>query len=282
MQNLKSHALIVGFICTVLIFVGIVLVLMHKHHVVAARKAAASRDSVTSTASLETVPGDASLAKIPILVYHSIMPQNPLKPETRMQKHYRIDPAVFAEQLEYLKKNGYQPITFNTLAEAMINKTALPKKSVVITFDDGWENQYTYALPVLRQDKFPATFFIITSYADRKYAAYMTWDQIVALDKAGMEVASHSVDHPNLTTLPLQKVQEEISQSKTVLEQKIGHTITTFAYPYYAQNQAVQAAIASAGYVAARAGWVGTQNSLNTIYALKSQEVINNPNPFAQ
>jgi len=223
-----------------------------------------------------------SLSKIPILVYHSIAPLDPTKPEDEMHAHYRVDPVIFSEQMDYLKNNGYHPITFNTLVQAILNNTPLPEKSVVLTFDDGWKNQYTYAVPVLEKDHIIATFFIITGYADGKYPAYMSWNQIISLDKAGMEIGSHTVDHLNLKTITPDKVQFEITQSKARLEQELGHPITTFAYPEYGQNPAIQAALKAAGYVGARAGWVSTPNSVATIYALKSQEVIDNPNPFTR
>ena len=226
------------------------------------------------------LPINPALAKIPILVYHSIAPANPLKPEDKMQLHYRIDPIIFAEQMAYLKNNGYTPITFNTLVEAIINNTSIPGNPVVLTFDDGWRNQYTYAVPVLQQDNFVATFFIITSYVDGNYPAYMSWDQVISLDKMGMEIGSHTVDHVNLATVTPTQVQFEVTTSKAVLEQRLGHSVTTFAYPDYGQNSAVQLALHDAGYVGARGGWGKTPNSINTIYNLKSQEVVNNPDPF--
>jgi hypothetical protein len=98
---------------------------------------------------------------VTILTYHSIEPK-PAKKEAPMTLHYRIDPKVFEQQMKYLKDNGYSTITFNTLVHYVKDGTPIPEKSVVLTFDDGWKNQYTYGVPVLKKYGFTGTFFIIT------------------------------------------------------------------------------------------------------------------------
>ena len=219
--------------------------------------------------------------QVPILVYHSVEPKG-TKKETKMAQHYHIYPENFEAQMQYLKDNGYTPITLGALADHYLNGSDIPAKSVVLTFDDGWKNQYDYAFPILKKFGYSASFFIISGYPDGNYHAYMTWDDIKALDAAGMEIGSHTVHHVNLAkTSDASKIKSEIVDSKAEIEKKIGHTIQTFVYPEYGQNAAVQLVVKDAGYVAARGGWTKTKNGKDTIFVLKSQESVNNRNPFS-
>ncbi len=214
---------------------------------------------------------------VPILVYHSFGPQV-LKKEDKMQLHYRVTTGAFDAQMKYLADNHYTPITFNAYVDYLKNGTPIPEKAIVLTFDDGWKTQYTYALPILQKYHFTGTFFIISSYPG--YGAYMSWDQIIAIDHDGMEIGSHTVHHLNLTKVTPSQVISEVVDSKKTLESRLSHVVTTFAYPEYGQNIAAQKALADAGYVGARAGWAKFKNSALHIFELTSQEVVNNPNPF--
>jgi peptidoglycan/xylan/chitin deacetylase (PgdA/CDA1 family) len=198
-----------------------------------------------------------------------------------MQKQYHVFPENFEAQMQYLKDNGYTPISLATLDDHLINGTAIPNKSVVLTFDDGWKNQYEYAYPILKKFKFTGTFFIITGIVG-KGGGYMTWDQIKDLQANGFDIESHSVTHPFLAKIKdSKKLEQELVDSKKTLEIKLGVPVTAIAYPYYNYNAIVEAAVKKAGYTAARAGWVKGINSKDSIYYLKSQESVNNQNPFS-
>ncbi len=237
--------------------------------------------AVASSCVAAALPKKPQVAyQVPILVYHNVAPA-PAKKESAMTKHYRITPENFEAQMQYLKENDYTPITLNALASHYLQGTSIPAKAIVLTFDDGWKSQYTYAYPILKKFGYTASFYIITSYPTGKYPAYMGWDQIRDLDKNGMEIGSHTVHHVNLARIPVAQVAPELTDSKATLEKELGHAITTFVYPEYGQNAMVQAAVKSAGYLAARAGWSRLSNGASTIFALKSREAVNNPNPFS-
>ncbi len=230
------------------------------------------------TSIISPVPKEKS---VPILVYHSIAPAPLVGHENATQKHYRVDPAVFESELKYLKDNGYTTISFFKYSEHLASGTIIPEKSVVITFDDGWQNQYDNALPLLQKYGDTATFFIYPKVINPKHRTFMSWSEVLELDKAGMEVASHSISHPILTKIKdLKKLQEEIAGSKKILEEKLGKKVNTFAYPFYMQNDKVQVEIKKAGYVSARAGWKKMKNSKGEIYALSAMEAINDLNNF--
>lgn len=213
-----------------------------------------------------------------ILVYHSVEPKTDKK-EGVMQKHYHIFPENFRAQMQYLKDNGYAVIPMKVYLDHINKGTEIPKKSVVLTFDDGWKNQYEFAYPILKEFGYTATFYIITGSVEGK--SYMTWNDVKELDRAGMDIESHSVTHPNLTKIDADKAKNEIVQSKKILEEKLGHSIGMIAYPYYGNNAAVQKLVADAGYTSARAGWTKLGNSKETVFMLKSQESVNSKNPFS-
>jgi peptidoglycan/xylan/chitin deacetylase (PgdA/CDA1 family) len=267
------------------VVVGVVAYAAHRPSADAPHTAAhgqASVAAINNSAGLQSVavPGDpAATQQVPILVYHSIAPK-PDHPESQVQLHYRIDPQNFAAQMQFLKTNGYTPITFNALAQYYLHGTPIPQKAVVLTFDDGWHTQVQYAVPVLEQYGFTATFFVITDYMK---SPYMSWDDARNLDVHGFEIGSHTEHHLMLTTVTdPASLHDEIFGSKQMIESELGHPITTFAYPDYATNVPIQLQMQAAGYLAARAGWSRLPNSSNTIYALKSQEAVNNPDPFSR
>ena len=217
--------------------------------------------------------------QVPVLVYHSFGPALSKK-ETVMQTHYRVTAEMFEKQMKYLQDNGYHPVSFSAYVNSLINKAKLPEKAVVLSFDDGWKTQYKYAVPILEKYNFTGTFFIVSSYVG--YGSYMNWTDLKDLVAHNFDIESHTKTHQLLTKIDPKKLPDELSTSKKILEDKLGIKVTTLAYPNYAQNEAVRQAVKSAGYLGARAGWAKFNNSIDYIYQLKSQEVVNNPNPFAE
>lgn len=235
--------------------------------------------------------GTGDYSKVKILVYHTVSPA-PEKKESRMAVHYRVTPEVFAQQMQYLKDNGYAPTTLAKLITEIANGGPNPDKQVVITFDDGWKSQYLYAVPVMEHYGFTATFGIITENVGRTIdgepldapeltnTSKMTWPQIKDLLARGFEIASHSQTHPMLTKVTNDQLVAEVVDSKKTLEEKLGVPVTTFIYPYYNYDPRVMKAVQDAGYLGARGGFGGFKNTSDHIYQLVAQEVVNNPNPF--
>ena len=220
----------------------------------------------------------SDISKIPILTYHSFGPKPAFK-ENKTQLQYRVTVAMFESHMKYLADKGYATITFADLVENQISGKPLPKNPVVITFDDGWKSQYEFAVPILEKYKFTATFFIITNSIGAK--AYMTVDELKDLHTKGFEIASHTKSHPKLPSLDDVKLVEELQGSKKDLEGRVGITVKTLAYPYYAYDDRVMKAVQDAGYLGARAGWGSFKNGSDRLFEMVSQESVNNPNPFA-
>ncbi len=249
------------------------------------RATAISADPTT----IASVPIVEIPSKVKILIYHSIAPV-PNTKESSMALHYRIMPETFQAQMQYLKDHGYRTITLGALVSEINHNISPSDKEVVLTFDDGWESQYVYAVPILEKFGYTATFGIITKNVgpatmdtateSNSMGLKMNWVQIKDLQIHGFEVASHSETHPLLTTVTDKQLANEISGSKEKLEKQLGTPVTTFIYPYYNYNARVMKAVEDAGYLGARAGYNVFKNSHSHLYELDGQEVINNPNPF--
>jgi len=215
--------------------------------------------------------------EVPILVYHSFgLAKN--AQEKTLQTHYRVTADTFEKQMKYLSDNAYHPISFSAYVDSFKNNTKLPKKAIVLSFDDGWKTQYIYAVPILEKYDFTATFFIVASYPGSRL--YMSWNDLKDLVVHNFDIESHTKTHAMLTKISSEKLTSELNESKKMLEAKLNIKVTTFAYPYYAQNLVVRDAVKFAGYIGARGGWGKFKNSIDHIYELKAQEVVNNPNPF--
>jgi peptidoglycan/xylan/chitin deacetylase (PgdA/CDA1 family) len=109
----------------------------------------------------------------------------------------------------------------------------------------------------------------------------MTVDELKDLHTKGFEIASHTKSHPKLPSLDDVKLIEELQGSKKDLEDRVGITVKTLAYPYYAYDDRVMKAVQDAGYLGARAGWGSFKNGSDRLFEMVSQESVNNPNPFA-
>jgi len=134
-----------------------------------------------------------------------------------------VTPDLFDRQLAALKGAGYH---FITMAQLMAGQTGSDK--VVLTFDDGYEDFYTAALPVLQKYGATATAYIITNKIG---GPYMTWDQLRQAKADGVEIGAHTADHLDLSKLSVSRQQAEIEGSKRVLESNLGGPVTAFCYP---------------------------------------------------
>lgn len=191
----------------------------------------------------------ARAADVPIIIYHHI--QHLPADASASMRRWTMPPEKFEAQIEWLAKEGFQPITMAQLMAHMKNGAPLPAKPIVITFDDGWKEHYSYAFHVLKKYNFLATFFIVSGSVG--HSAYMDWQEIKELAAAGMDIQSHSVTHARLTTLKPDDLWRELAESKKTLEDQLGKPVTVLAYPYGSYNQKVVAMVKKAGYEGAAA-----------------------------
>jgi peptidoglycan/xylan/chitin deacetylase (PgdA/CDA1 family) len=167
--------------------------------------------------------------KTPILTYHKV--DKKFEPGIT-----RVTPAQFERQMRFLYSNGYKSIT---LSEARRSESA--GRFVAITFDDGYQNIFEYAYPILRRLGFRATVFLITGFIGRENSwdfnfgfkfRHLDWDQIKVLLEAGWEIGSHTVNHLDLTMLSDEEIKFELETSKHEIESKLGVKVSLLALPF--------------------------------------------------
>jgi len=212
-------------------------------------------------------PSSAQIAQgVPILYYHSILQQS--------GNELRMPPEQFEAQMNYLQDKGYQSVSLEQLYKAMYKNGTLPEKPFVITFDDGYVDNYTTAFPILAKHGFTATVFMVTSYIDGP--AFMSLPQLKDLVAKGWEVEGHTIDHPYLTKIDPATVLSELTASKKSLEHELGNPVNFFAYPYGDLNSNVAQAVKESGYLMAvttERGWADGKTDawhLHRIYCYAS------------
>ncbi|MFH1797786.1 MAG: polysaccharide deacetylase family protein [Candidatus Omnitrophota bacterium] len=176
---------------------------------------------------------------VPILMYHAI---NDEKSST-----LNVSPKNFSRQMAFLHKSGYSVITLNALIEEIKKGKAFIPKTVVITFDDGYEDNYARAFPVLAKYNMRAIIFLITGYVGTQ--GYLKWDQILLMSKNNVEFGGHT---RNDIYLPSEKnpqrLWDEIAGSKEDIEKKFGKKAMYFCYPVGGFNDEIKKMVKNAGY----------------------------------
>ena len=182
--------------------------------------------------------------------------------------------ADFENQMRYLSKK-YNPISLERMAQHIQNEMSLPSKAVAVTFDDGYQDNYENAYPILKKYHIPATFFLTTSFIgtgeiprwDKEFytadkALMLSWEQVREMSDSDISFGSHTLTHPFLTRIPRKQAQREIRLSRDIIEQKIGKPVTTFAYPSGNFDSEIKEIVKAAGYTAA----VSTIPGYNTLH----------------
>jgi peptidoglycan/xylan/chitin deacetylase (PgdA/CDA1 family) len=229
---------------------------------------AQSTQPVVRPPRLPPLPRDGqgtATAITPILIYHSVRPY--IESDSPAVRRYIATPDTLEKELAYLKDNGYTSVTFDDLASRLTKGTALPQKPVILSFDDNWQSQYTYALPLLKKYGFTATFYIWVVVVGMKH--HMSWDEVRELSAAGMQIGCHTMTHPFLTRVKDDKaLQREILGAKQRIEAEIGKPVTSIAYPFGQYDERVVAAVREAGFTSARSTWPGVVHSAEGLFSL--------------
>lgn len=174
---------------------------------------------------------------------------------------YTVPVADFAEQLDYLQAEGYTTITMQDFMRAKKGKQELPAKPVVLTFDDGYEDNYTTLLPMLEERHMTAVVYMVTNSIGRK--DYLSWNQLRDMQARGIEIGSHTANHQPLTSLDREKQAEEMKLSKLLMEWNGLKTIYSFSYPNGAYDEGMPDLLRENEYLNAVTG-DGGLNTLKT------------------
>ena len=178
---------------------------------------------------------------VPVLNYHQV--------EEKNGNPLTLWPDQFEAQMAYLAEEGYTPITIDEMMDALENGAPLPEKPVIITFDDGYADNYEYAYPILKKYGFKATIFLIYDFTNT-YPNYLTWDQINEMKESGLiHFESHTMTHANLAELTsVDELRHEIADSHDLLSQKLGYDMHYIAYPGGRVNAEIEEITRAAGY----------------------------------
>lgn len=181
---------------------------------------------------------------IPILMYHSVAPNG--GPKNKLM----VEPKSFDRQMRFLKRHHYNVVPLEALADLVKNKKKIPPKTIAITFDDGFKDNYIYAFPVLKKYNLPATIFVITNEVGRSLGDRLTWDEIYEMRDSGViSFGSHCLGAKPLIEIDSDEwLKREIVDSRKVLEEKLGRPVNTFSYPQGKFNARVRQAVIDAGY----------------------------------
>jgi peptidoglycan/xylan/chitin deacetylase (PgdA/CDA1 family) len=170
--------------------------------------------------------------QIPILMYHSIVSDYSKARRDGIIYPYSLLKDDFVRHLEFLKENKFQTIGLN---EILNKKAKDTNKNVIITFDDGYVDNYNYALPCLKKFGFKATFFVATAWIGKP--GCLSWDNLEEMASAGMEIGSHTANHLPLAELAPQEIKFELESSKETINQQLGINIYSLSFPHGSYNK---------------------------------------------
>lgn len=190
---------------------------------------------------------------ITILMYHQVGHfKNP-----KLHRPVYCDVGRFRRQMAWLYWSGYNVISLDDAYACLFQGKSIPKKAIVLTFDDGCENFREYAWPILKKYQFPVTVFLVAGLLGKttewmndvsEKASLMNEDVIRELQKEGVHFGSHTMNHARLASCELDVARNEIISSKAKLEDLLGKPVTDFCYPYGSYNESVAEIVAKAGY----------------------------------
>lgn len=166
-------------------------------------------------------------AYVPILMYHYIREVDAEADPLGFRLSVR--PDRLAEQLGWLREQGYETVLMHELAACLRGAMLCPERAVALTFDDGYADNALVALPLLRRHGLRATFFIVTGLVGRE--GYMSWRQLEQLRDAGMEIGAHTVTHADLAAIEPDDARWEIAMSRATLQRRLGVEVRSLSYP---------------------------------------------------
>jgi uncharacterized repeat protein (TIGR01451 family) len=224
---------------------------------------------------------------VPILMYHKIEP-------TIIDSDYWVSTAMFEQQLDALQAYDYTVISLDDFMAIRSGAMPAPTRPVILTIDDGYLDLYTEAYDILHDRGLQATAFLPTDFLypapgggrqDSSWdpdpiesanpVPHLLWDEVRTMDTATVAFGSHSLNHPDLTTLTEADLAAQVSESKAAIEAEVpGSTAAYFSYPFGAYNPAAQEAVRDAGYVAAVGAWGGMANTgTSDLWALERENI---------
>lgn len=202
---------------------------------------------------------------ISVLMYHQIA-QIPAQHDLL---GLTLPPQLFEQQMAYLHRAGYRSLGLDEAIRYWQKGRREPRKSFVLTFDDGYRDVYTNVWPILDRFGFTATIFLVVGRVgcqsdwDEHAAPLLSWAEVRELAHSGFTFGSHTLTHPQLPRLDDKQVAREIRQSKAIMEDQLGVEVNLFSYPYTNSDLRIQRMVTESGYIAACGGDRGAWGLFN-------------------
>lgn len=218
------------------------------------------------------------MSKFNILMYHIVA-----EPQSAQEKRYACPPATLRKQMKYLRTNGYNIVNLDTISEHLSRGSELPEKTIAITLDDGFSDNYENAFPIFQEFEIPACIFLATGVIGKTNIwmhttgfperTMLTWPQIKEMQNHGILFGAHTVNHVKLPELKSDDMLTELVNSKQHIEKNLGITVKHFAYPYGLFDERVSAMTEKAGYTTACSTRSGFNNLGTDSFTLRRLEI---------
>jgi peptidoglycan/xylan/chitin deacetylase (PgdA/CDA1 family) len=189
----------------------------------------------------------------------------------KVQRSYLVSKDVFFRQMAYLADQGYTSLSLNNLIETLLGKRQIQQKSILITFDDGFQGNYYHAFPILKEFNLKATFFITAGLVGT--TAMLKWGQVREMMQEGMSIGSHTFSHPLLSTLTERDAVFEITASKDIIERRVKGSVKYFSFPNGDYNRRLINTVEHSAYLAACSSDFGIKHSIDRRFCLKRVKV---------
>lgn len=210
--------------------------------------------------------------KIPILLYHDLeSAEQPNEKQGAATQGTVVSATIFKEQIKYLHSNGYKTISLKQYFSIRRQNLSFPRKTIILTFDDGHVSNYTLAFPILKQYGYTACFFVVTKNINTKY--HLSRGQIIEMHRSGMEFGSHGASHSFLPLLSHSELIDELQESKLTLEKILETEICYLAYPGGHYNNHVLSAARTTGYYGACSCIQGFNGVATDLFRLRRIEI---------
>ncbi len=203
---------------------------------------------------------------VPILTYHRVG-------EPKGDHVPTVEPEHFERHLQFLTRHRYRVWDLSELADHLRQGRAIPRQSTAITFDDGYEETCTVAAPALRRFGFRATVFVTPTEVG--LPGFMTWDQLREVSGDGITIGSHTLHHTYLPTVSLKHAEQELVESRRILETQLGTPVELLSYPIGGFTREIQTIARESGYRAACTTNRGLDRSTPDLYSLRRIKMTN-------
>ncbi len=211
---------------------------------------------------------------VPIITYHAVRPEAP------RGAMLVVSARSFDRQMRFLKERHYNVVSLEEIAKVIKEKKRIPPKTIAITIDDGYKDNYTYAYPILEKYNLPATVFLIANEVGNKVGLgdKLTWEEVLLMQDSGLiTFGSHTLSHHTLVDIKSEgELRREIFDSKVMLEEKLKRPVNTFCYPVGAFNAKVKNLVKEAGYKVGVAVSPGRAFPNDDVFALKRLRISSN------